>query len=150
MDDGIVIRVPWVYIVRCGDNSLYVGHTRDLKRRVWQHQIGDGADHTSMRLPVDLVYTEHHASLLTAIEREKQLKRRSAEKKGALVAGDMRHLKTLTRRRRPKRRTDTQPLERRPNECQYCVLREVLRRWSSSTGRAFCEKLIRQRAAAAV
>ena len=80
--------MPWVYILRCGDNSLYVGHTSDLGSRVESHRIGLGASHTSLRLPVDLVYSEHHRSLMDARRRERQLKRWSAQKKAALIAGD--------------------------------------------------------------
>lgn len=92
-----------MYILRCGDNSLYVGHTQDLQARLWQHQIGEGARHTSERLPIDLVYSERHPSLRDAIERERQLKRWSAQKKAALITKDSAALRRLSRRRRPKR-----------------------------------------------
>jgi len=94
--------VPWVYILRCGDNTLYVGHTANLEARVHFHQSAAGAAHTAARLPIDLVYSEEHTSIAEAIERERQLKRWSAQKKAALIDGDAGTLKRLSRRRRNK------------------------------------------------
>jgi predicted GIY-YIG superfamily endonuclease len=95
--------VPWVYILRCGDNSLYVGHTGNLDARLRWHRAGAGAGHTAARLPVDLVYREELPSTIEAVSRERQLKRWSAEKKSALIAGDLSRLRQLSRRRRPER-----------------------------------------------
>ena len=50
--------MPYVYFLRCADNSLYCGYTVDLKHRVAQHQLGRGAKYTRARLPVSLVYAE--------------------------------------------------------------------------------------------
>jgi putative endonuclease len=96
--------VPWVYILRCGDNTFYVGQCDDVKARLEWHRSGLGARYTALRLPVDLVYQEWHSSLQSAIDRERQIKRWSAQKKTALVRGDIRELKNLSRRRRPKTR----------------------------------------------
>jgi len=76
--------MPWVYILRCGDNSLYVGHTSDLESRLECHRKGLAAKHTSLRLPIELVYSEPFGSLMNARRREHQLKRWSAQKKMAL------------------------------------------------------------------
>jgi predicted GIY-YIG superfamily endonuclease len=104
--------VPWVYILRCGDNTFYVGHSDDLKSRVRWHRTGLGARHTARRLPVDLVYKERHPSTLAAVERERQIKRWSAEKKAALISGDLAELKRLSKRRRTKaRRVRSRPGE---------------------------------------
>ena len=86
--------MAWVYILRCGDNTFYVGHTSDLKMRLQWHQSGLGASHTSVRLPVDLVYSEEHQSLQTARTRERQIERWSGQKKAALASGDVQHLKS--------------------------------------------------------
>ena len=45
-----------VYILRCGDGTLYTGCTNDLPRRLQAHQSGRGAKYTRSRLPVELVY----------------------------------------------------------------------------------------------
>ena len=88
-DDGIVVHVPWVYIVRCSDDSLYIGHTDDVVAREATHNAGDGSRYTALKRPVRVVYSEHHASMKNAIARERQLKRWTARKKEALIAGDV-------------------------------------------------------------
>jgi len=45
--------MAWVYILRCGDNTFYVGHCEDLEARVDWHRAGLGARHTALRLPID-------------------------------------------------------------------------------------------------
>ena len=45
----------FVYILRCGDNSLYTGYTNDVTERVKAHNSGKGAKYTRSRLPVSLV-----------------------------------------------------------------------------------------------
>ena len=47
-----------VYILRCGDGTLYTGCTNDLSRRLRAHQSGRGAKYTRSRLPVELAYWE--------------------------------------------------------------------------------------------
>ena len=48
----------YVYMLRCGDGSLYTGWTNDLEKRVMTHQLGLGGKYTRSRLPVELVYFE--------------------------------------------------------------------------------------------
>lgn len=91
--------MPWVYILRCGDNTFYVGHADDLESRLRLHRAGLGARHTANRLPIDLVYKEQRVSKQSALKRERQLKRWSAAKKAALIRGDLAELKRLSRRR---------------------------------------------------
>ena len=92
--------MPWVYLLRCADNTLYVGHTYDLVGREKAHNDGLGARYTAKRLPVRIVYSEEHHSIESAIARERQLKGWTTSKKEALIAGDPRSLKRLSRRRR--------------------------------------------------
>ncbi|WP_195988430.1 GIY-YIG nuclease family protein [Clostridium sp. D53t1_180928_C8] len=69
----------YVYILRCGDNSLYTGWTNDLDKRVQKHLSGKGAKYTRARLPVELVYFEEYEDKIEAMKREyaiKQLKRK--------------------------------------------------------------------------
>ena len=47
-----------VYVVRCSDGTLYVGHTEDPESRVKAHNDGRGASYTFKRRPVRLVYFE--------------------------------------------------------------------------------------------
>jgi putative endonuclease len=99
-DDGIVVWMSWVYIVRCSDKSLYVGHTDDLDSRERTHNEGRGSRYTAQRRPVHVVYFERHDSSETAIARERQLKRWTTNKKEALIAGNLGALKSLSRRRK--------------------------------------------------
>ncbi len=85
----------YVYILRCADDSLYVGETSDVVARVVTHLAGEASGFTRQRLPVTLVYAEEHASRLRARARERQLKRWTRAKKEALVAGDLVLLRRL-------------------------------------------------------
>jgi putative endonuclease len=64
----------FVYILRCADNSLYIGHTSDVPDRVKTHNEGRGAAWTARRRPVELLFQEGFPSELAAIRRELQLK----------------------------------------------------------------------------
>ena len=85
----------WVYILRCADGSLYIGHTAEPIDREGAHNEGRGGTYTARRRPVRLVYSEPHDLLSAAIARERQLKRWTRAKKEALIAGDFGALKRL-------------------------------------------------------
>lgn len=89
----------FIYILRCADDSFYVGHTDDLASRERTHNEGHGGKHTRARRPVQMVYAEEHQSLEQALMRERQVKRWTAEKKLALVAGDVRRLRAASKKR---------------------------------------------------
>ena len=74
-----------VYILRCGDGSLYTGCTNDLPRRLRAHQSGRGAKYTRSRLPVELIYQEPAADRSAALRREAAIKRLSRTGKQALI-----------------------------------------------------------------
>ena len=74
-----------VYILRCGDGSLYTGCTNDLPRRLAAHQRGKGAKYTRSRPPVALVYREAAADKSAALRREAAIKRLPRAKKLALI-----------------------------------------------------------------
>ena len=76
----------WVYLLRCGDGSLYAGATNDLRRRLAAHATGRGARYTRSRLPVALVHSEPVADRGSALRREAALKRLKRAEKLALVA----------------------------------------------------------------
>jgi len=77
-----------VYIVRCADDSLYTGITRDVTRRITEHNAdsGAGASYTRSRRPVKLVYLEPAADRSVASRREYQIKQLSRGEKLALIA----------------------------------------------------------------
>ena len=84
-----------VYILRCADGSLYIGETNDLERRLTKHSDGSASAFTAARRPVQLAYSEIHQDRESALKREKQLKGWVRAKKEALIARDLRKLKSL-------------------------------------------------------
>ncbi|MCB9982975.1 MAG: GIY-YIG nuclease family protein [Rhodospirillales bacterium] len=67
--------MSWVvYILRCGDDSLYTGITNDLAARVAAHEVGTGAKYTKGRGPFRLVYEEVCTDRSEASKRERAIK----------------------------------------------------------------------------
>ena len=84
-------RPPWlVYMLRCGDGSLYTGITNDLDRRIACHARGTGAAYTRSRLPVTLVFQEAAADRGAALRREAALKRLPRQEKLLLLSAPRR------------------------------------------------------------
>ena len=75
-----------VYILRCGDGTLYTGCTNDLPRRLRAHQSGRGAKYTRSRLRVELAYQEAGPDRSAALQREAAIKRLDRRRKLALIA----------------------------------------------------------------
>ena len=75
----------YVYILRCGDNTLYTGWTNDLEKRVQTHNAGKGAKYTRARLPVELVYFEEYEEKVDAQKREYKIKKLSRKEKLKLI-----------------------------------------------------------------
>lgn len=74
-----------VYILRCGDGSLYTGIAKDVDRRLSQHSSGRGAAYTKTHAPVELVYTETAFTRSEALVREAAVKRLPRPAKEKLV-----------------------------------------------------------------
>ncbi|MDD4803018.1 MAG: GIY-YIG nuclease family protein [Syntrophomonas sp.] len=77
--------MPYVYILKCSDNTLYTGYTVDIKRRLQEHQEGLGSKYTRGRTPVELVYLETQANKSEAMQRECQLKKLTKAAKQRLI-----------------------------------------------------------------
>ena len=75
-----------VYILRCGDGSLYTGWTNDLEHRLKMHAEGRGGKYTRSHLPVELVYSESYETSHEARSREVKIKQLSREEKLRLIA----------------------------------------------------------------
>ena len=75
----------WVYILRCGDGSLYTGSTSDLERRLAAHRAGKGAKYTRGRGPLELLYREAAPDWPAALRREAAIKRMDRRAKLALI-----------------------------------------------------------------
>ena len=98
------IMAFWVYILRCADESYYVGHTENLELRVAPQQSTDLGGYTKRRRPVQLVYAESFGTRDEAFAAERQIKQikgGSRQKKEALIAGDWERLRLLAQRRSP-------------------------------------------------
>jgi putative endonuclease len=80
--------MAWMYILECSDGSYYVGSTKNLERRLSEHQEGLGARYTTRRLPVKLVYCEEYDRVADAFYREKQIQGWRRAKREALINGD--------------------------------------------------------------
>lgn len=78
--------MPWfVYVVRCGDGSLYTGIATDVEARVSVHNEGRGARYTRSRRPVTLVYVERRRNRSSALRRELAIKGLPRVEKLALI-----------------------------------------------------------------
>lgn len=75
----------YVYMLRCGDGSLYTGSTTDVARRLREHQSGTGAKYTRSRPPVTLAYTEKAPDRSAALRREAAIKKLSRRQKLELI-----------------------------------------------------------------
>lgn len=70
-----------LYMLRCGDGSLYTGITTDIDRRLEEHRAGKGAKYTRGRGPLELVYSEDCGDKSTALRRELEIKAMPREEK---------------------------------------------------------------------
>ena len=77
---------PWfVYLVRCVDGSLYTGITKDVNRRLKQHNAGTASRYTRSRRPVRPVYQEPHLDQSSALRREVAIKAMTRHEKLAMI-----------------------------------------------------------------
>jgi len=77
----------YVYVLRCGDDSLYTGMTKDVARRVHEHQSGRGARYTRAHLPVRLVAAWRFPNRSAASSAEVRFKRLARYRKLGFVRG---------------------------------------------------------------
>lgn len=75
-----------IYILQCADNTLYIGSTNNLEKRLHQHNnLKSGAHYTKIRRPVTLVYSEPVGTLGEARSRELAVKKLTREEKLRLI-----------------------------------------------------------------
>ena len=76
----------FVYILECKDGSLYTGITKDVPKRLDEHNTKDaGAKYTKIRRPVKLIYQESSENRSTASKREYEIKKFTRVKKLQLI-----------------------------------------------------------------
>ncbi len=95
--------MAYLYILECRDGTYCTGSTKDLEKRFREHQDGQGANYTSTRLPVKLIYSEYHRRVVDAFLCEKQLQKWSHEKKKALIDKDYPKIHELATCRKKKK-----------------------------------------------
>ena len=75
----------YFYILKCVDGSFYSGITNNLEERLREHNSGEGAKYTKIRLPVEMVYFEEYPNKSSACKREIEVKGWRRTKKESLV-----------------------------------------------------------------
>lgn len=77
----------FVYILRTSSNTLYIGQTNNLERRLKEHKEGGkkSAKYTRYFSNLELVYKEEMATLSDALKREAELKKWTKDKKEKLI-----------------------------------------------------------------
>jgi putative endonuclease len=75
-----------VYIAQCKDGTYYTGITKDVERRIKEHNTTNKCRYTRYRKPLKLVYSETSESYNAARKREKEIKDYSRDKKEKLMA----------------------------------------------------------------
>lgn len=75
----------YLYILRTKNDSLYVGVSEDVVRRVARHKSGDGAEFTRRNKVEKLVYLEEFKDYLGVRKRERQIKGWTRLKKENLI-----------------------------------------------------------------
>ena len=79
-------KVWYLYILQCGDGTLYTGIALDVEKRFKMHCSGKGAKYTRGRGPLKLLYQEVCGDHRAALQRELQVKALSRQEKEALIA----------------------------------------------------------------
>lgn len=74
-----------LYILRCGDGTLYTGITVDVRKRLEAHRAGKGAKYTRGRGPLELIYSEDCGDHSTALRRELEVKAMHRDEKMKLA-----------------------------------------------------------------
>ena len=93
------MKLSYVYILKCADNTYYTGITSNITLRVLEHQTGKHkGSYTSSRRPIELVFYAEFTDINMAIEKEKQIKKWSKAKKEALINGNFEDLPNLAKK----------------------------------------------------
>jgi len=93
------MKLSYVYILKCADNTYYTGVTTNLPKRMFEHTTAKYPEsYTAKRLPVELVFYTDFTDIFIAISKEKQIKNWSRAKKEALIAGKFDDLPNLSKK----------------------------------------------------
>ncbi len=93
------MRISYVYILKCADDTYYTGVTSNLNKRLFEHKSGAHIDsYTYKRRPVELKFYAEFTDINLAIESEKQIKKWSRVKKEALINNEHEKLPNLAKK----------------------------------------------------
>ncbi|WP_053990720.1 GIY-YIG nuclease family protein [Mangrovimonas sp. TPBH4] len=94
------MKLSYVYILKCSDNSYYTGVTSNLNKRLFEHRTGIHPEsYTFTRRPVHLVFYAEFTNINLAIASEKQIKKWSRAKKEALISNKFDALPNLAKKK---------------------------------------------------
>jgi predicted GIY-YIG superfamily endonuclease len=82
----MLAALPFIYILRCRDGSLYTGIAQDLARRLERHRRGKASRYTRSRLPVILVWKRRVRTWSRALQEEHRVKALTRAQKEALLS----------------------------------------------------------------
>lgn len=83
---AVPVRAYYVYLLECGDGSIYTGITTDVKRRFAEHKDGTGSRFTRAKRAKRIIYSEEQPDRSRALKREAEIKKWPRAKKKALAA----------------------------------------------------------------
>lgn len=79
-------KIFYTYILKCNDDTFYIGSTNNLEKRLHSHNnTKAGAHYTKIRRPVKLIYQEEYRTLTEAKKREAALKKLTRQEKEKLI-----------------------------------------------------------------
>jgi putative endonuclease len=78
--------LPFIYILRCRDGSLYTGIAKNLVQRLERHRLGKASRYTRSRLPVILVWKRRLLTWGRALREEHRIKALTRAQKEALLS----------------------------------------------------------------
>jgi len=94
------MKLSYVYILLCADDTYYTGVTSNLDKRLTEHLSAKHPEsYAAKRLPVDLVFYTEFTDINFAIATEKQIKNWSRAKREAIIAGEFEALPNLAKKK---------------------------------------------------
>jgi len=94
------MKISYVYILKCSDNTYYTGITSNLEQRIIEHKLGKHIEsYTYKRRPIELMFYAEFTDISIAIQTEKQIKKWSKAKKEALINDEFEKLPNLAKKK---------------------------------------------------
>ena len=94
------MKISYVYILKCSDNTYYTGITSNLEQRITEHKLGKHIEsYTYKRRPIELKFYAEFTDISIAIQTEKQIKKWSKAKKEALINDEFEKLPNLAKKK---------------------------------------------------